>query len=63
MGPPNHTFTQFEVARVKFGDNFVVISYDLENGDFFLLFFATSHCICVNKPLKMIRETFGIRGI
>jgi hypothetical protein len=54
---------EFEVARVELGDNFVVIPNDLENGDPFLLFFATNHCICVNRPLKTIGETLGIRGI
>jgi hypothetical protein len=54
---------EFEAVKVEFGDNFAVIFDDLENRDPFLLLFATSHYICVNRPLKTIGETLVIKGV
>jgi hypothetical protein len=48
-----------EVTKVEFGDNFAIVSDELENGDPSMSFFATNLCIGVNKHLKMNGATFG----
>ncbi len=40
-----------KATRVELGDNFVVISNDLENGDPFFV-------VLCNKPLHMCEQTF-----
>ncbi len=42
---------EIEVAKVELGDNFAIISNDLENGDLFFV-------VLCNKPLHMCEQTF-----
>ncbi len=50
------------MQRLNFGDNFVVISNELENGDPFYVVFATSLCIGASRPLKMNAWALGFEG-
>jgi hypothetical protein len=50
-----------EVAKVEVGDNFVIISDELENGEHFMSYYVISHYIDVRPHLKTIGETNGMR--
>ncbi len=47
-----------EVAKVEVGDNFVIISNELENGD---PFYVIRHDMNAKQHLKMIGETLGMQ--